>query len=144
VTSGCTEVNHTTSSTTNIQRQEQLLEKYGTHTTGTATISNDGAKTAQPGTLEPTTAETKDNEPEPTLTQHEKHAIAKRQQRKARSQAQVKNRKACFALGTPILVETLGQASWKPLYLADKGDTVVQTLPSGKIEDLTGDEQSGS
>jgi len=85
VTSGCTEVNHTTSSATGMQRQEQLLEKYGTHTTGTATLLSDGAKTAQPGTLEPTTTETKDNEPEPILTQNEKYDIAKRQRRKARS-----------------------------------------------------------
>jgi len=32
VTAGCTEVNHTTSSETSIQRQEPVLEKYGTHT----------------------------------------------------------------------------------------------------------------
>jgi len=138
VTSGCTEVNHTTSSATSLQRQEPLLEKYGKHTTGTATLLSDGANTATPGTLEPTTAETKDNEPEPILTQNEKYAIAKHQRRKARSQAQVKSSTACFALGTPILVEILGKASWKPIYLAEKGDTVVQTLPSGKIEDLTG------
>jgi len=36
------------------------------------------------------------------------------------------------------LVEILGKASWKPIYLLEKGDIVVQTLPSGKIEDLTG------
>jgi len=77
VTAGCTEVNHTTSSATGIQRQEPLLEKYGTHITGTATFLSDGAKTAQPGTLEPTTAEIKYNEPEPTLTQNQKYAIAK-------------------------------------------------------------------
>ena len=34
-------------------------------------------------------------------------------------------------------METLGKASWKPIYRAEKGDAVIQTLPSGKIEDLT-------
>jgi len=53
-------------------------------------------------------------------------------------ESHVKRNTACFALGTPILVETLGKANWKPIYKAEKGDTVVQTLPSGKIEDLTG------
>jgi len=99
---------------------------------------SDEVKTAQPGVLEPTTAVTQDNEPEPTLTPAEQYVLKKRQRRQARDKVQVKSNTACFALGTPILVEILGKASWKPIYLLEKGDIVVQTLPSGKIEDLTG------
>ena len=137
-TLGCTEVHHTTSSTTTLQRQEQLLASNDTRTTDTATISSDGVHTAQHGTLEPTTSETKDNEPDPTLKQRERYAITKHQRRNARNKPQAKNSTVCFALDTPILIETLGQACCKPIYRAAKGDIVVQTLPSGKIEDLTG------
>jgi len=35
-------------------------------------------------------------------------------------------------------VEKLEKTSWIPIYLTEKGDIVVQTLPSGKLEDLTG------
>ena len=133
MTSGCTEVNQTTSSATGIQRQEQLLEKCVTHATDTATLLSDGAKTAQPGILEPTTAETKDNEPEPTLTPAVQYVLKNRQRRQARAQVQAKSSTACFALGTPILVKKVEKASWIPMYLAEKGDIVVQTLPSAKI-----------
>jgi len=132
MTSGCTEVDQTTSSATGMQRQEQSLEKRVTHATDTATLLSDGAKTAQPGILEPTTAETKDNEPEPTLTPAVQYVLKNRQRRQARAQVQAKSSTACFALGTPILVEILGKASWQPIYLAGKGDIAVQTLPSRK------------
>ena len=121
-----------------MQRQEQLLEKYVTHATDTATLLSDGVKTAQPRVLAPTIAEKKDNEPELTLTRAEKYALEKRQRRQARAKLQVKSSTACFALCTPIFVKILDQASWIPIYHAEKGDTVVQTLPSGKLEDLTG------
>jgi len=104
-----------------MQRQEQLLEKCVTHATDTATLLSDEDKTAKPGVLEPTTAVTQDNEPEPTLTPAEQYVIKKRQRRQARAKVQVKSNTACFALGTPILVEILGKASWKPIYLAEKG-----------------------
>ena len=101
-------------------------------------ISSDGAHTAQHGTLDPTKAETKDNEPDPTLKQRERYGITKHQRRNARNKPQAKNKTACFALDTLILIEKMGQAFWKPIYRAAQGDIVVQTLPSGKIEDLTG------
>ena len=80
-TPGCAKVHQTTSSATSMRRAEQLLEKYVTHATDTATHLRDGATTAQPGVLEPTTADTKVNEPEPTLTQAEKYSIEKRRRR---------------------------------------------------------------
>jgi len=93
---------------------------------------------AQHGTLDPTTSETKDNEPDPALKRRQEYVIAKRQRRNARNKPQAKNSTACFALNTPILIATLGQACWIPIYKAVQGVIVVQTLPSGKIEDLTG------
>jgi len=83
-------------------------------------------------------AETEDNEPEITPKQAETTSIEKRRRRQARAKAQVKRGTACFALGTPILVKRPEKAIWIPLYTAERGDIVVQSLPSGKIEDLTG------
>jgi len=44
---------------------------------------------------------------------------------------------ACFGFDTPILMESLGTAHWKMIHKAEKGESVVQTLPSGNIVDLT-------
>jgi len=122
VNAGCTEVNQTTSSAAGMQRQEQLLEKYITQATDTATLLSDGAKSAQPGVLEPTTAETKDTGPEPTLTPAEKYVLGKRQRRQARAKLQVKSSTACFALCTPILVKRFDEASWIPIFSAEPGE----------------------
>jgi len=75
---GFAEFTYTASSGPGIRREEQLLEKYDTHTTDTSTLLNEGAKAALPGVLEPVSAVTKDNEPVPTPTQAETTSIAKR------------------------------------------------------------------
>ena len=75
---GFAEFTYTASSGPGIWREEQLLEKYDTHTTDTSTLLNEGAKAALPGVLEPVSAVTKDNEPVPTPTQAETTSIAKR------------------------------------------------------------------
>jgi len=87
-----------------MRREEQLLEKYATHATDTSTLLSDGAKTALPGVLEPVTAETKANEPKPTLTQAEMNSIEKSRRRQARAKGQVKSSTACFAHNTTILI----------------------------------------
>jgi len=69
---GFAEFTYTVSSGPGIWREEQLLEKYDTHNTDTSTLLNKGAKAALPGVLEPVSADTKDNEPVPTLTQAER------------------------------------------------------------------------
>jgi len=91
-----------------------------------------------PKVLEPVTAELKDNEPEPTLTQVEMNSIEKRRRRQARAKGQVKRSTACFAHNTTILVMGPKKASWTPIWLAGRGNMVVQSVPSGKIEDLSG------
>jgi len=125
-----------------MQRDEQLSEKYATHATDTSTLPSDRAKTALPGVLEFATADTEGNEPELTLTQAEMKSIEKRRGRQARAKGQGKSSTACFAFNTTILVigPEIGpeKASWTPIWLAGRGDKVVQSLPSGRIEDLTG------
>jgi len=101
-----------------------------------STLLTEGAKAALPEVLEPVPAETKDNELIPTLTQAETNSIEKRRRRQARAK-QAKNSTACFHLGTPILVRKPEGAIWIPIYKAERGDIVVQSLPSGKCEDLT-------
>jgi len=131
------ESTYTASSGPGIRREEQLTDKCDTHTTVTPTLPTEGAKAALPGVLEPVSANTKDNEPAPTLTQAETTSIEKRRRRQARAREQAKNSTACFHLGTPILVNRTERAIWIPIYKAERGDIVVQSLPSGIIEDLT-------
>ena len=121
-----------------IQREEQLSKKYATYATDMSTLLSGGAKTALPDVLESATTEMKDNEPEPTLTQAEMKSIEKRRGRKARAKGPVKNSTACFAFDTPILVLGPEKASWIPICRVGRGKMVVQSLPSGNIEDLTG------
>jgi len=130
---GSVEFTYTASSGPGMRREEHLLEKYGLHTTDL----NNGAKTALPGALEPMPAETKDNEPESTLTQAETNSIEKRRRRQARAKGQAKKSTACFAYDTTIQVKGPEKASWTPIWLVGRGSIVVQSLPSGNIEDLT-------
>jgi len=87
-----------------------------------------------PKLLYPEPADTK----KPTLTQAEKNSIDKHKRRQVRAKGQDKRSTACFALGTPILVKGPEKASWIPIWNAERGDIVVQSLPSGKLEDLSG------
>ena len=131
------ESTYTASSGPGIRREEQLTDKCDTHTTVTPTLPTEGAKAALPGVLEPVSANTKDNEPAPTLTQAETTSIEKRRRRQARAREQAKNSTACFHLGTPILVKKTERAIRIPIYKAERVDIGVQSLPSGIIEDLT-------
>jgi len=114
-------------------RKEQLEEEGDTRTTATSMLPIEGAKGGLTEALEPVS----DNEPAPSLTQAETTSIAKRRQRQAKVRNQAKNSTACFHLGTPILVRKPEGAIWIPIYKAERGDIVVQSLPSGIIEDLT-------
>jgi len=134
---GIAEPTHTASSGPDIRRKEQLVEKCDTHTTVMSTLLTEGAKAALPEIPVLVPAETKDNELVPTLTQAETTSIEKRRRRQAKAREQVKNSTACFHRGTPILVIRTERAIWIPIYTAEKGDIVVQSLSSGIIEDLT-------
>jgi len=134
---GFTEFTNTATSESSTRREEQLSVKYASHATDTPMLRSDGAKTALPGVLDCGTAETKKNEPEPTLSQAEKTSIDKRRRRQARAKGQGKKSTACFMPDTYILVRKPDKACWIPIWHAARGDFVVQSLPSGKIEDLS-------
>jgi len=97
----------------------------------------DEANAALPDAPKHVPTGTKDDGPVPTLTQVQIHSIEKRRRQQARAQ-QSKKSTACFHFSTPILVSTPDGACWTPIFQAEKGDIVIQSLPSGKIEDLTG------
>ena len=79
----------------------------------------------------------KEEEPAPILTPTQLQSVAKRRRQQLRAKPP-KNPTACFYLSTPVLKWTSGGAIWQPIYKLEKGDTVVQTIPSGDIEDLSG------
>jgi len=68
-TTGFAKFTCTAASESDMQREEQLSEKYGTRATDISTLRKGGTKTALPEALGPETAEMKGNEPEPTPTQ---------------------------------------------------------------------------
>jgi len=75
--------------------------------------------------------------PHATLTQAQMHSIAKRRRQQARAELP-KSSTACFHLSTPVLIWETEGPLWIPIYKAAKGVMVIQSLPSGKLEDLTG------
>jgi len=79
----------------------------------------------------------KNEGPVPILTRAQLQSIAKRRRQKSRANPP-KNPTACFYLSTPVLKWTTGGAIWMPIYKAEKDDIVIQSLPSGNIEDLSG------
>jgi len=79
----------------------------------------------------------KEEGPAPILTPTQLQSVAKRRRQQLRAKPS-KNPTACFYLTTPVLKWTSGGAIWQPIFKLEKGDTVVQTIPSGDIEDLSG------
>ena len=82
-------------------------------------------------------ADAKSTEQEPTLTKAQTASIDKRRRRQARANGQGNRGTACFTGNTYILVIKRSRASWIPIWTVKKGDVAVQSLPSGKIEDLS-------
>ena len=82
----------------------------------------------------------KEEGPAPILTPTQLQSVAKRrrQQLRAKPLKNPKNPTACFYLTTRVLKWTGGGVIWQPIFKLGKGDTVVQTIPSGDIEDLSG------
>jgi len=79
----------------------------------------------------------KEEEPAPILTPTQLQSLAKRRRQQSRAKPP-KNSTACFHLSTLVLKRTNWGTIWMPIYKVEKGDIVVQTLPSGKNEDLSG------
>jgi len=113
-------------------REEQLLEKFVTHPKDASTLQSDGTKIAPPEDLAPATADTEDNEPE-----SETKSIEKCKCRQTRAKGKAKGSTVCFDYNTLILLTKTEKASWTPIWLTNKGDLVVQSLPSGDTNNLT-------
>jgi len=101
------------------------------------TLPTAEAKTALPDAPIQVPTATKEDGPAPTLTPAQMHSIAKRRRQQARAKLP-KSSTACFYLTTPVLIWGTEGAFWIPIYKAEKGDIVIQSPPSGNIEDLSG------
>jgi len=102
-----------------------------------STLPTAEAKTALPDAPTHVPTAIKEDGPAPTLTPAQMHSIAKRRRQQARAKLP-KSSTACFYLTTPVLIWGTEGALWIPIYKAEKGDIVIQSLPSGNIEDLSG------
>ena len=122
---------------TAIQPQEQGSQEIVTDSADRAMISNEKIHTDPYETLEPITSDTASNAPDAAQLASETYTLTRRQ-RTAVSQRLSKSSTACFSFDTPILRECLGFAYWQVIHKLEKGYNVVQTLPSGNINDLTG------
>ena len=122
---------------TAIQPQEQGSQEIVTDSADRAMISNEKIRTDPYETLEPITSDTASNAPDAAQLASETYTLTRRQ-RTAVSQRLSKSSTACFSFDTPILRECLGFAYWQVIHKLEKGYNVVQTLPSGNINDLTG------
>jgi len=133
-------------SETYIRKEKDSSENYLPHSTTTLTPHSDGAGIALTETLEtgkqPAAIITErvrivNMEREPTLTKAQIASINECKRRQAKAKGQSNTGTACFAADTFILAIKSCRASWIPIWTARKGDRVVQSLPSGRIEDLS-------
>ena len=129
-------------------KEKDLTAKYFIHSTTTLTTPSshsDGADIGPIDTLkiEKQTATTITDgertviEREISLTNAQIALINKIKRRQARAKGLSKVGMACFAPLTLILAIKSCRASWFPIWTAKQGNRVVQSLPSGKIKDLS-------
>ena len=90
------------------------------------------------GAPEPITPDTTTNGPDAAHSATEAYTLTRRQRQAARGKRPPNSSTACFGFDTPVLIVSQGIAQWKLFYKAEKGESVVQLLPSGNIMDLTG------
>jgi len=119
------------------RRKGQPATKDSTQDRAMYTLPTAKAKTAPPDAPMQVPTATKEDGPAPTLTPAQMHSIAKRRRQQARVKLP-KSSTACFYLTTPVLIWGADGAFWIPIYKTEKGDIVIQSLPSGNIEDLSG------
>jgi len=122
---------------TAIQPLEQRLQETVTGSTDQVMISSEETHTVHQGTPEPITSDTTFNAPDAAHSITEPYTLARRQRKAARSKRPPTSSTACFSFDTAVLMESKGTAHWKMIYKAEKAESVVQTLPSGNIMDLT-------
>jgi len=142
---GFIEFTNAVTSETTIRREQEVSERYHPHLTEIPTFQSNCTGIAPTEVLETgrkpaanstETVEAENTEQEPTLTKAQAASIEKCKK------DQLANRQgnrgtACFTSDTLILVNKQNRASWIPIVEAKKGDIVVQSLPSGKIDDLS-------
>jgi len=102
-----------------------------------AMISSEKTHTDHHGTPEPITSDTTINAPDAAQLATEAYTLTRRQRKAASSKRLPKSSTACFSFDTPILMELLGFAHWQSIHKVEKGENVIQLLPSGNIDDLT-------
>jgi len=126
-------------SKTIIRRKQESSERYHPHSTEIFTSQSDCTGIApteiletgrQPAANSTEIVEAENTKQEPTLTKAQTASIDKRRRRQARANGQGNRGTACFT-------HKQNRAIWIPIVEAKKGDMVVQSLPSGKIEDLS-------
>ena len=118
-----------------LHQQVQKQQETAIDSTEQATISSEETGMANHGATESITNETAINVPEagqPTTAT----STLTRRQRSARSNRPPKSSTACFSYDTLILTVSQGIALWKMFYQVQKGEAVVQSLPSDNIMDL--------
>ena len=123
-------------SPTATQPQEQRLQETAMNSTEQVMISSEETYRDNHGGPEPITSDTVINEPVAAQSATEAHSSIRRQWQAARSKSSSNSCTACFGFDTPVLIESQGFAQWKMFYQAEKGESVVQFLPSGNIMDL--------
>jgi len=122
---------------TAIYQQEQKLQETAMDSTEQVTISSEETGMANHGAPEPITSDTAINVSETGQSTTETSTLTRRQ-RAARSKRPPNSSTACFGFDTFVLIVSQGIALWKTFYQVEKGESVVQSLPSGNIMDLTG------
>ena len=140
---GFIEFTNAVTSETIIRREQESSERYHPYSTEILTSQSDCTRIAptevletgrQPAVDSKETVEAEITEQEPTLTKDQ----TKRRKRQARANGQGNRDTACFTADTLILVNKQNRAGWTPIVEANPGDIVVQSNPSGKIDDLAG------
>jgi len=89
------------------------------------------------GASEPLTPEARTNAPGAAHSAIEAYTSTRRQRTAAKSKRPANSSTACFGYDTPVLMVSQGIAQWEMFYKTEKGVSVVQSLPSGNIMDLT-------
>jgi len=133
------------------RREQEISERYHPHSTKNLTDQSDcnGTSTTeaqgtgrQPAVNSEETVEAEGTEQEtgrhePPLAKTQTASIEKRRRRQARANGLGNRGTACFTANTLILVIKSSRANCFPIWTAVKGDIVVQSLSSGKSEDLS-------
>jgi len=147
VATGFIDVTITATSERIARREQEISERFNPHPTKTPTDQSgyEGTSiTAAQGNREYLAANSEETEwekdteheisqSEPPLSKNKAVRIDKRR----RVNGQGRRGTACFTGNTLILAIKSSRPQWIPIWTAVEGDTVIQSLPSGKSDDLS-------